>query len=106
MSEILRLVAVITGKAVLFLGVGGVLGLSAIVGAFIAGASLGGLQLRHGKDLRIGSEYLQIIFASIFFVSLGILADVRGAALGQQSQGFSDHRLRHVSPRGSGNDHL
>lgn len=53
------------------------LGLSAIVGAFIAGASLGGLKLRHGKDLHQGSEYLQIIFASIFFVSLGILADVR-----------------------------
>jgi Kef-type K+ transport system membrane component KefB len=53
------------------------LGLSAIVGAFIAGASLGGLKLRHGKDLHQGSEFLQIIFASIFFVSLGILADVR-----------------------------
>lgn len=53
------------------------LGLSAIVGAFIAGASLGGVQLVHGKDLHQGSEYLQIIFASIFFVSLGILADVR-----------------------------
>ncbi len=54
-----------------------VLGLSAIVGAFIAGASVGGLRLRHGKDLHLGSDYLQIIFASIFFVSLGILADVR-----------------------------
>ena len=53
------------------------MGLSAIVGAFIAGASLGGLKLRHGKDLHQGSEFLQIIFASIFFVSLGILADVR-----------------------------
>ncbi len=53
------------------------LGLSSIVGAFIAGASLGGMRLRHGKNLHQGSEYLQIIFASIFFVSLGILADVR-----------------------------
>ncbi len=53
------------------------LGLSAIVGAFIAGASLGGVKLLHGKDLHQGSEFLQIIFASIFFVSLGILADVR-----------------------------
>jgi len=53
------------------------LGLSAIVGAFIAGASLGGVKLLHGKDLHLGSEFLQIIFASIFFVSLGILADVR-----------------------------
>ncbi len=53
------------------------LGLSAIVGAFIAGASLGGVKLRHGKDMALGSEYLQVIFASIFFVSLGILADAR-----------------------------
>ena len=53
------------------------LGLSSIVGAFIAGASLGGMKLRHGKDLRQGAEYLQVIFASVFFVSLGILADVR-----------------------------
>ena len=54
-----------------------VLGLSAIVGAFIAGTSLGGLSFRYGKDLHHGSEALTIIFASIFFVSLGILADVR-----------------------------
>jgi Kef-type K+ transport system membrane component KefB len=53
------------------------LGLSSIVGAFIAGASLGGMRFRHGKDLHQGAEYLQIIFASIFFVSLGILADAR-----------------------------
>jgi Kef-type K+ transport system membrane component KefB len=54
-----------------------IFGLSAIIGAFIAGASLGGVKLFHGKDLHQGSEFLQIIFASIFFVSLGILADVR-----------------------------
>jgi Kef-type K+ transport system membrane component KefB len=53
------------------------MGLSAIVGAFIAGASLGGVRLRHGKDHHQGSEYLQIIFGSVFFVSLGILADVK-----------------------------
>ena len=53
------------------------LGLSAIVGAFIAGASLGGITLRQGKDLHQGFDFLQIVFASIFFVSLGILADVR-----------------------------
>jgi Kef-type K+ transport system membrane component KefB len=57
------------------------LGLSAIVGAFIAGASLGGITLRHGKDLHQGFDFLQIIFASIFFVSLGILADVRALDL-------------------------
>jgi len=58
------------------------LGLSAIVGAFIAGASLGGVELRQGKNLREGSEFLQIIFASIFFVSLGILADVKALQIG------------------------
>ncbi|MBI2659833.1 cation:proton antiporter [Candidatus Woesearchaeota archaeon] len=49
--------------------------LSAIVGSFIAGVSIGGVVLRHSKDYREGAEYLHIIFASIFFVSLGILAD-------------------------------
>lgn len=49
--------------------------LSAIVGSFIAGVSLGGVVLSHSKDYREGAEYLHIIFASIFFVSLGILAD-------------------------------
>ncbi len=53
------------------------MGLSAIVGAFIAGASLAGVTLRNGRDLYKGSESLMIIFSSIFFVSLGILADIR-----------------------------
>ncbi len=51
------------------------IGLSAIVGSFIAGVALEGAMVRHGKDYREGAEYLHIIFASIFFVSLGILAD-------------------------------
>ena len=51
--------------------------LSAIVGAFIAGISLNGAVIRHGKNYREGAEYLYIIFASIFFVSLGILVDLR-----------------------------
>ena len=50
-------------------------GLSAIVGAFIAGVSFEGVQLIQSKNFKEGAEYLQIIFASIFFVSLGILAD-------------------------------
>ena len=49
--------------------------LSAIVGSFIAGVSIGGVVLKHSKDYKEGAEYLHIIFASIFFVSLGILAD-------------------------------
>ena len=49
--------------------------LSAIVGSFIAGVSLESAVIRQGKDYREGAEYFHIIFASIFFVSLGILAD-------------------------------
>lgn len=52
-------------------------GLSAIVGAFIAGVSFEGLELHHSRNFKEGAEYLQIIFASIFFVSLGILADIK-----------------------------
>lgn len=51
-------------------------GLSPIVGAFIAGVGLGGAEIKHGKSLTQGADYLQIIFASIFFVSLGILLDI------------------------------
>lgn len=36
---------------------------------------MGGVVLKHSKDYKEGAEYLHIIFASIFFVSLGILAD-------------------------------
>lgn len=51
-------------------------GLSAIVGAFIAGVSFERVELTHSHNFKEGAEYLQIIFASIFFVSLGILADI------------------------------
>ncbi|NLV28311.1 MAG: cation:proton antiporter [Methanomicrobiales archaeon] len=51
-------------------------GLSGIVGAFLAGVSMESVGLRHSKDLKEGAEYLQIIFASIFFVSLGVLVDI------------------------------
>jgi Kef-type K+ transport system membrane component KefB len=53
-----------------------VIGLSAIVGAFLAGASLSGLKIKHSRGFHEGAEYIQIIFASIFFVSLGILIDL------------------------------
>jgi len=52
------------------------IGLSAIVGAFIAGSALKRERLIHAKDFIEGADYLHIIFASIFFVSLGILVDV------------------------------
>jgi len=51
-------------------------GLSAIVGAFIAGVSFKDVELVQSHSLKEGAEYLQIIFASIFFVSLGIIADL------------------------------
>ncbi len=56
-----------------------VMGLSAIIGAFLAGVSIEGVKLKHSKDFHEGSEYLHIIFSSIFFVSLGILVDIRQA---------------------------
>lgn len=51
------------------------IGLSAIVGSFLAGVSLEGIKLEHGLNFKEGAEYLQIIFASLFFVSLGVLVD-------------------------------
>jgi Kef-type K+ transport system membrane component KefB len=51
------------------------IGLSAIIGSFLAGVSLAQVKLKHGKSFRDGAEHLQIIFASIFFISLGVLLD-------------------------------
>ena len=59
-----------------------IIGLSAIVGSFIAGMALEGAIINHGKNYKEGAEYLHIIFASIFFVSLGILADIHALTLG------------------------
>lgn len=53
------------------------LGLSAIVGSFLAGVSLSQLPPGNGKDFREGAEYLRAIFASVFFVSLGVLTDLQ-----------------------------
>ncbi len=61
--------------AFLYAMIAGVIGLSAIVGSFLAGVALTGVIVKQGKNFKEGAEYLQIIFASIFFVSLGILAD-------------------------------
>ena len=52
-------------------------GLSGIIGAFLAGVAFAGVELRQSKGVHEGAEYFQIVFASIFFVSLGILADIR-----------------------------
>lgn len=63
--------------AFLYAMVAEALHMSAIVGAFVAGISLEGAVVRQAKSYKEGAEYLYIIFASIFFVSLGILVDVR-----------------------------
>lgn len=52
------------------------MGLSAIVGAFIAGVSLEGVHLKHSRSFHDGADYLRIVFGAIFFVSLGILVDL------------------------------
>jgi len=52
-------------------------GLSAIIGSFLAGVALTRVKLRHEEAFREGAEHLQIIFASIFFISLGVLLDIR-----------------------------
>lgn len=51
-------------------------GLSAVVGSFLAGVSFASMELHQGRVFREGSENLRIIFASIFFISLGVLLDV------------------------------
>jgi len=61
--------------AFLYAMIAEVIGLSAIVGSFLAGVALTGVIIKQGKNFKEGAEYLQIIFSSIFFVSLGILAD-------------------------------
>ncbi|MBI4438626.1 cation:proton antiporter [Candidatus Woesearchaeota archaeon] len=52
------------------------IGLSAIVGSFVAGVTLGNVSI---KSYREGAAYLEMIFSSIFFISLGILIDLRSA---------------------------
>jgi Kef-type K+ transport system membrane component KefB len=56
-------------------------GLSAVVGSFLAGASFAGVKLIRGEIFREGAEHLQIIFASVFFVSLGVIMDLHYVTL-------------------------
>jgi Kef-type K+ transport system membrane component KefB len=51
-------------------------GLSAIVGSFLAGVSVAGVKLKQGQVFREGAEHLRVIFASIFFISLGVILDL------------------------------
>jgi len=58
------------------------IGLSAIVGAFLAGASFKeDLKFKNSKNLKEGAEYLHIIFGAIFFISLGILSNLKELTL-------------------------
>ncbi|MCW8909809.1 MAG: cation:proton antiporter [Gammaproteobacteria bacterium] len=42
----------------------------------MAGVSLEGVNLKHSKKFKEGADYLRILFGAIFFVSLGVLADI------------------------------
>lgn len=53
------------------------MGLSAIVGAFVAGVSLEGIKLKNSIHFKEGAEYLRIVFGAVFFISLGIMADLK-----------------------------
>ncbi len=53
------------------------LGLSAIVGAFVAGVVFEGIHVNKSRSIHIGAEYVRASFGAVFFVSLGVLADMR-----------------------------
>lgn len=53
------------------------LGLSAIVGAFLAGVSLDATRRMRGRPFKEGAEYLTTVLAAVFFVSLGVFVDLR-----------------------------
>ncbi len=53
------------------------IGLSGIIGAFLAGIAFSDVELRQSKSVKLGAEYFEIVFASIFFISLGILVDIQ-----------------------------
>ena len=58
------------------------IGLSAIIGAFIAGTMFSSTPLR--EDFTDGAGYLGAVFTPIFFISLGLLVDLR-ASMAQPS---------------------
>ncbi|PKL61580.1 MAG: cation:proton antiporter [Methanomicrobiales archaeon HGW-Methanomicrobiales-2] len=63
--------------AFLYAMVADLIGLSGIIGAFLAGIAFSDVQLRQSKSVKLGAEYFEIVFASIFFISLGVLVDIR-----------------------------
>lgn len=73
--EVLFLVAI--NIAFIYSAAAEFIGLSAIVGAFLAGVTLNTTRKMRGHSFKEGAEYLTTIFASVFFVSLGVLVDLR-----------------------------
>jgi len=53
------------------------IGLSAIVGAFVAGVVFEGIHVSKSRSVHLGAEYVRASFGAVFFVSLGVLADMR-----------------------------
>ncbi|MBI4020387.1 MAG: cation:proton antiporter [Candidatus Aenigmarchaeota archaeon] len=70
-SEMVFLLAI--AIAFLYSAIAEFIGLSAVVGAFIAGVSLENVK---SPGFREGARYLEVIFAAIFFVSIGILFNI------------------------------
>jgi Kef-type K+ transport system membrane component KefB len=56
-----------------YAGIAQLIGMSSIIGAFLAGVTLESL---HIKSYREGAVYFEMLFSAIFFVSLGIVADL------------------------------
>jgi Kef-type K+ transport system membrane component KefB len=56
-----------------YAGLAHIIGMSSIVGAFLAGVSLESV---HIKSFREGAVYLEMLFSAIFFISLGLVADL------------------------------
>jgi Kef-type K+ transport system membrane component KefB len=55
-----------------YAGIASAIGMSSIVGAFLAGVTLESFRI---KSMRQGAVYLELLFSAIFFVSLGVVAD-------------------------------
>jgi Kef-type K+ transport system membrane component KefB len=62
--------------AFLYAFVAEAIGITALVGAFVAGTAFSGSALRDG--LRKGAQYMEALFVPIFFVSLGVAVDLVG----------------------------
>lgn len=63
------------------------LGLSAIVGAFVAGIVFEGIHVNRSRSVHLGADYVRAAFGAVFFVSLGVLADLR--AIGTETLIFA-----------------